>query len=272
MNPDRVMTAPASAAQAPAAKAPAPRRFRLPAAPAVAVALALVALWEALCGLLHINTVILPAPSDVAAAVADHWPALLADTVATASETVAAFVLAAALGIAGASALTLSTLLKEAFYPYLVALQTVPKIALAPLFTVWLSVGFTSRLAIAVFVSVFSILVPLMSGLRQTPPDTLRLARCCGAGRLQVFLHIRFPYALDFLFSGLKIAATTVVIGVVVGEFISSDKGLGHLIMYSAARMETPMVMAAVLMLCALGLALYGAVAWADGAVRRRMS
>ncbi len=225
--------------------------------------------WEALARLANIPQIILPPPSEVAAEILRSFPLLAKHALATGTETVVAYLLSAALGIVIASALTLFRPLKEAFYPYLVALQTVPKIALAPLFIVWLSIGFESRLAIGVFVSVFSIIVSLMSGLRATPPDILRLARSVRAGTLQTFFHVRFPYALAYLFSGLKIASTTVVIGVVVGEFISSEVGLGHLIMFAASRLETQLVMAAIAVLCLIGIAMYGTVSLLERLVQR---
>jgi len=239
------------------------------ALPAILTCVGILLAWEALAQLAGIPQIVLPAPSEVGTEIVRSHRLLAGHALATGSETIAAYLLSAALGIFIASALTLSRPLKEAFYPYLVALQTVPKIALAPLFIVWLSIGFESRLAIAVFVSVFSIIVSLMSGLRATPPDALRLARSVGAGTLQTFFHLRFPYALSYLFSGLKIASTTVVIGVVVGEFITSEEGLGHLIMFAAARLETQLVMAAIAVLCLIGLAMYGAVCLLERLVLR---
>lgn len=239
------------------------------ALPAFLTIVGILLAWEALARLADIPKIVLPSPSEVAAEMVRSFPLLAKHALATGTETVAAYLVSVALGIFIASVLTLFKPLKESFYPYLVALQTVPKIALAPLFIVWLSIGFESRLAIAVFVSVFSIIVSLMSGLRATPPDTLRLARSVGAGTLQTFVHVRFPYALGYLFSGLKIASTTVVIGVVVGEFITSEEGLGNLILFAASRLETQLVMAAIAILCLIGLAMYGAVSLLEQLVLR---
>jgi NitT/TauT family transport system permease protein len=237
--------------------------------PAILTALTILLAWQVLVVYLQIPKILLPTPSDIIFTFVDQFPTLRRNALSTAFETVLSFLLAVFIGTAIASALSLSRILKEALYPYLVSIQVIPKIALAPLFTVWLSIGIESRLALAVFMSLFSIIISLMTGLMNSPHGPVQLARSLNASTMQIFRSIRFPYAVSYWFSGMRIASTTAVIGVVIGEFISSDAGLGYLILSAAARLDTAMVMAAILMLSFIGLAMYGAVVACESVVRR---
>ena len=235
-----------------------------------AAALAAVALWEVLVRLLAVPELILPPPSRVLAVLfGDRLGLLAANAVPTALQAITGFLAAAALGVLLATAMTYSEMVKEAIYPYLVAFQVIPKIALAPLFVLWLGIGFASRFAFATFMCFFPIVIALAAGLRDTSPEAVRMCRAFGGSKAQVFRHIRFPYAVGYLFAGLKIAATMSIIGVVIGEFITADRGLGYLILWAASRSETALVMAAIVVLCLIGFAIYGAVVAAEKATMR---
>ena len=132
-------------------------------------------------------------------------------------------------------------------------------------------IGFKSRLAFATFICFFPVVIALATGLREASPDLVRMSRAFGASKAQIFAHVRLPFSLPYLFSGLKIAATLSMIGVVIGEFITADRGLGYLILYAASRSNTPLVLAAIAVLCAIGLAIYGAVVAAERWVERAM-
>lgn len=245
--------------------------FSTSIAPVVVAVLALLA-WELLARTLRIPEAVLPPPSSVLAVFGGSRLQLLLDNAApTGLQAVGGFLFAALLGIAIAVGIAYSQWLKEAVYPYLVAFQVVPKIAFAPIFVLWFGIGFKSRFAFATFICFFPIVIALATGLRETSPEMVRMSRAFGASKAQVFLHVRFPYSLPYLFSGLKIAATLSMIGVVIGEFITADRGLGYLILYAASRADTPLVLAAIAVLCALGLAIYGAVAAAERWVKREM-
>ena len=150
--------------------------------------------------------------------------------------------------------------MNKAIYPNVVLFQLIPKIALAPLFIVWLGIGLSSRVTFSIFISFFPILVATAAGLQSVPRDMLRLCRSVGATDWQVLLNVRFPSALPFLFSGMKVAVTLAIIGIVVGEFIASQQGLGYLILFASSRQQTDLSLACILVLCAAGLMLYGAV------------
>jgi NitT/TauT family transport system permease protein len=238
----------------------------------LALAGAALLAWELLVRSLRVPQGVLPAPSVVLELFGGPQAQLVFDNAGpTGLQAVAGFLAAALLGIAVAVAIAYSQWLKEAAYPYLIAFQVIPKIAFAPIFVLWFGIGFRSRFAFATFICFFPIVIALITGLRDTSADLVRMSRAYGASKAQVFLHVRFPSSLPYLFSGLKIAATLSMIGVVIGEFITADRGLGYLILYASSRADTPLVLAAIAVLCAIGLAIYGAVVAAEAWVMRRM-
>jgi NitT/TauT family transport system permease protein len=240
-----------------------------PAILPIAFAGGLLVAWQAACVLGGYPKVILPAPTDIAAALVDNFSEICRQAVPTVRDTLAGFVLATGLGIALAALLSFSRLLKQAIYPLVVTVQLVPKIAWTPLFIVWAGIGWPSRLAIATFIAFFPIFIAMMAGLESTDGSLVRLCRSLTAGPWRTFWLVRFPASMPYLFAGLKIAVTLAVIGVIVAEFISSSEGLGFLILKSAALLRTDLILAAIVVLCATGLACYGAIHAGEVAVRR---
>ena len=161
-------------------------------------------------------------------------------------------------GIGLASLLSFSRLLRDAIYPLIVVIQLVPKIAWTPLFIVWVGIGWPSRLTIATFIGFFPIFIAMMAGLELTDRSLVRLCRGLIATPWRTFWLVRLPASTPYLFAGLKIAITLAVIGVIVAEFISSSEGLGFLILQSAALLRTDIILAAITVLCLVGLVCYG--------------
>jgi NitT/TauT family transport system permease protein len=143
------------------------------------------------------------------------------------------------------------------FSPILIALQSVPKVALAPILLVWLGLGIESKLAIAWLVAFFPIVVDTSAGLQSTPRELLELARSLRASRWQVFSKVQFPAALPFIVTGSKVAVTLAVIGAVIGEFVGSSEGLGFLLMSATSQINSPLAFAALFALSALGILAY---------------
>jgi NitT/TauT family transport system permease protein len=221
----------------------------------------ILAMWEIYVRATSVPTVILPAPSVILTTIVQIYPILFQHTLPTTLESAAGFVISCVLGIGLAILIAYSGLIRKAVYPNLIFAQVIPKIALAPLFIVWFGLGSESRLAFSVFISIFPIIVSTYTGLTNVDPNLLRLCSSLGAREWQVFLSVRFPSALPFIFSGMKVSITLAIIGVVIGEFITSQRGLGYLIVNLSARADTPSAMAAVVFLCISGLILFGAVA-----------
>ena len=237
----------------------------LPALTAAAVLLA----WQIVVTALRVPAVILPPPVEIAHELWRVLPALLHHAVPTTLDSVMAFFTASALGIGLAIVITYSPLVRDMLYPNLVLFQLIPKVALAPLFVVWLGISSESRVAFATFVSFFPVVISAVVGFANIEASAMRLCRSLTATEWQSFVMVRFPFALPAIFSGMKIAMTMAVIGVIIGEFISAKAGLGFYILYASSRMETAVIFAALLVLCVIGVALFSAVAVAEGLVRR---
>jgi NitT/TauT family transport system permease protein len=242
------------------------RQILLPVLAAAAVLLA----WEAFVRLGDVSKVILPAPSLVASVTIRRLDVLLDNAVPTALLSVAGFGLSLVLGGLLGIWISASRLAREALYPNVILFQLIPKVAVAPLFMLWLGIGGEARVAIAFFVAFFPIVISTVSGLNAADPALLRLFRSLTASPLQIFLKVRLPSSLPFLFNGMKISMTLSIIGVIVGEFITSQEGLGYIILFAGSRLDTPLVMAAILVLCFVGLLLYGLVALAERIILAR--
>jgi NitT/TauT family transport system permease protein len=227
--------------------------------PPLGAALVIVA-WHVACVEFDISTAVLPKPALVLQAAIKDWELLLDESWATLKATVYGFLLALAVGIPIAVAITASRMLNLMFYPILVALQSVPKVALAPILLVWLGVGIESKLAIAWLVAFFPIVVDTAAGLQSTPRELLELARSLRASRWQVFVKVQFPAALPFVVTGSKVAVTLAVIGAVIGEFVGSTAGLGYLLLAATSQINSPLAFAALFALAALGILVYLAV------------
>ena len=235
----------------------------------VAFGAGLLALWQLAVLGFQMPKVILPTPTDVFQALVNNAGEIWQQTIPTARDTLLGFALAAVLGIGLASLLNFSRLLRDAIYPLVIVIQLVPKIAWTPLFIVWAGIGWQSRLTIATFICFFPIFIAMMAGLESTDRSLVRLCRSLTASTWRTFWLVRLPGSLTYLFAGLKVAITLSVIGVIVAEFISSSEGLGFLILKSAALLQTDMILAAITVLCVVGLACYGIVHAGEIAIRR---
>jgi NitT/TauT family transport system permease protein len=239
----------------------------------IALPLALAAIvlvgWQLAVTLGHIPPVILPSPVSITKYIIDRYDILLMHAIPTTLESAAAFVLATLLGIALAIIITYSQIAREALYPNLVFFQLIPKIALAPLFIIWLGIGSQSRIAFSVFIAFFPVVIATTAGFANVDKGMLRLCRALTASEWQIFTSVRFPAALPHIFSGMKIAITLAIIGVIIGEFITAQAGLGYLIIFATARADTEISMAAIVVLCICGLLLYGLVALGESIANR---
>ncbi len=263
--PSAVIGAVATAAPAGGGRRRVGRAVGLPLGFAVLV----VAAWEVVCRVGEISPVLLAPPSAVWQVLATNYAILLEQAIPTTVETTVGFLLATALGVVLGTAITMSARVREALYPNIVLFQLIPKIALAPLFIVWLGIGSPSRLTFAVFIAFFPVVVSTAAGLVSAKPEAVRLCRALAASEVQIFRMVRFPFAVPYIFAGMKIGVTMAMIGVIVGEFITAQAGLGYIIMFGSSASQTDLVLAAIVLLSAIGLVLYGAVAAAELAMKR---
>jgi len=224
--------------------------------PLAGITLILV-VWVLICWLGNLPTVVLPTPDKVVRAFVARFDILFSEGWITFKETIYGFLLAMVIGLPMAVAIANSRPLNLMFYPLLVALQSVPKVALAPIVMIWLGTGIESKLAIVWLVAFFPIIVDTTAGLRSTPRELLELAHSLRATPMQIFLKVQFPAALPFVLTGAKVAMTLAVIGAVIGEFVSSSEGLGFLLLSATSQLDTPLAFAALFALSLLGVFSY---------------
>jgi len=227
------------------------------AAPILLV-LVLLAAWEGAVRLLDTPHYILPAPSRIAATFISHFPSLLHHASVTLAEIVLGLVLGGLGGFGLAVAVFYSPVLDRALYPLIIASQMIPVFAIAPLLIVWMGYGLWPKATVAGLIGFFPIVVNASDGLRAPNEESVELFRSLGATRWQVFVKLRLPASLPTLFAGLKVAVTLSVVGATIGEWVGAHRGLGYLMLQSNALLRVDVVFAAILMLTALGLLLFG--------------
>lgn len=264
------MSAPArSALSAPPATAP--RRqsaFRLPAAAYTgATFVVLLLLWELACHAFDIGAYLLPPPSAVIQTLLAEPRLLLMHTGVTAAATLLGFALAVVVGIVLAVAIVYSRFLEKTMFTSLVAFNAIPKVAIAPLFILWVGTDLESKVLMGFLIAIFPIIVDTVAGLRAVDPAQLDLVRTYRSSSLKMFWKIRFPNALPSIFAGMKVGITLALIGTIVGEFVGANKGLGYVVLQAQGTYQTPLVFAAITCLSVLGVILFNAI----DAVERRV-
>jgi NitT/TauT family transport system permease protein len=228
-------------------------------------------MWEFGARAAHLSSMIIVPPSAVWQVITASPGILLQQSLPTVQETLISFAVASVVGVFLGAGLILSHRVRQAFYPHILIFQLIPKVALAPLFIVWFGVGPESRLSLAVFMAFFPVVISTAAGLMSADRQVVRMAVSAMASQWQIFYSIRVPYAVPHIFAGLKVAVTMAMIGVIVGEFVTAQAGLGYIIMMGASSAETALMLAAIAFLCIAGLLLYGAVALAEWLIERRM-
>jgi NitT/TauT family transport system permease protein len=228
--------------------------------PSALVILGLMLAWERAVDLGGVKEYILPSPLAALKAYLRPNYQWTANFLATFYATLGAFALSAVLGVALAVLIVWNAMLMRTVMPVLVLFNTLPKIALAPLFVIWLGYGIWPNIVIGTTIAFFPMVVNSAVGLASAEPEMLELVRSLKASRWQAFVKIRFPNAVPYIFTGLKLNATMSVIGAIVGEFVASERGLGALIIAGGVTLETPSIFASLILISALGLALYGVV------------
>jgi len=241
--------------------------------PTAALFVALIVAWQLAVSLSGIREYLLPAPLSV-------WNALWYPEVpwaqhlwTTTWEIIGAFIIAGAVGVLLGVAIAWSPLVANALVPFLVFVNTLPKVAVAPLFLIWMGYGIFPNMLMGALIGFFPVVINTAVGLSQVEADMLDLGRVFSAPKWKIFLKIRIPNALPYILSSLKITATAAVVGAIVGEFVASQRGLGYVITTTQSSMNTPLAFAALVWISVVGLVLYGLVVlaarlwapWAEG-------
>jgi NitT/TauT family transport system permease protein len=238
------------------------KRLRIPYE-VIAVVVAF-ALWELAVDILALPRVVLPSPMTVLTEIVENPSYYVVQSLHTLENTLAAFVLAVFFGVAMAIGIVYSRVLERTVYALLVALNNVPKVALAPLFVIWLGTGNASKIGMAFLIAIFAIVIDAVLGLRSLDPDLVDLGRSMRGSALKMLVKIRFPNALPSIFAGMKVALSLALVGAIVGEFVAAQKGLGFVILSAQGLFRTDRVFAAILILAAMGTALYYLMEFAE--------
>ncbi|TET21449.1 MAG: ABC transporter permease [Candidatus Stahlbacteria bacterium] len=229
--------------------------------PPILVCIAVLGLWELIVRVAHVPNYLLPAPSQIFAEIVKTILPLLKDTAVTMLESVLGFIVGSGLAVGVSVIFTHSKLMERSFYPYAIALKTIPIIAIAPLLILWFGNGIPAKVVMAALICFFPVIVNTTKGLQSVSPAALDLFGSLSASRWQVLWKLRFPMALPYIFSALKISATLAVIGAIVGEMAGANIGLGYTILIASYYIDTNMLFAAIVLASLVGVAFFGLVA-----------
>lgn len=241
--------------------------------PVIVLFTAIIALWQMAVTYGGLKPYLLPSPKSVVEAMfnpaIDWWGHIWATGLAI----LGAFLLAAGSGVLLGTMIAWSPLISRALMPFLVFLNTLPKVAIAPLFLIWVGYGIFPNILMGALIGFFPVVINTAVGLSQIDHDMVDLGRVFSAPKWKVFAKIRIPNAYPYILSALKVTATSAVVGAIVGEFVASQNGLGYVIVTSQSSMDTPLAFAALIYISIIGLLLFGAVGlmsrylapWAEG-------
>jgi NitT/TauT family transport system permease protein len=218
------------------------------------------AFWELCVRLLKVPNFILPAPTEIMVELAANPLWYGRHALYTVGACMLGFFMALIFGVLAAIGIVYSKLIENTLYTLLVSLNSIPKIALAPLFIIWMGTGTSSKVAISMLIALFAIVIDTVLGLRSVDPDVLELTKSMRATPLQVLWKVRFPTALPAMFAGMKVAISLALVGAIAGEFVASQVGLGYAILTAQGMFNTTSVFASIVLLGVLGTLLFYAV------------
>jgi NitT/TauT family transport system permease protein len=218
-------------------------------------------LWEGACRVFKINPIVLPAPSLIFVAMADHWQVMAGNAVVTLWRTMAGFGLAVIFGIVLGLIIGWSRTIYRGLYPVLIGFNSIPKVAVVPILVVWFGIGEIPAILTAFLISFFPIVVNVATGLATTEPELEDVLRGLGARKLDIMLKVGIPRTLPYLFGALKVAITLAFIGTVLSETVAGDVGLGALMAQAGSDFQMPIVFAGLVLLAAEGIAMYAVFA-----------
>ncbi len=226
--------------------------------------------WQLAVPLLGLSEFVLPTPYAIGKRIVTESSLLASHGYITLFEVLAGFFAGLVIGVPLALAIFYSKAFERAVYPLLVALQTVPKIALAPILVLYLGYGWAPKITLAFLISFFPIVISTVVGLQSLEPALVNMVRSMGATESQVFFKVRLPSALPSIFGGLKVAVSLAVIGAIIGEYIAAERGLGYLQLQANAQFDTTLNFATVVTISLVGVLLYFVIAFIEDKVSHK--
>lgn len=217
----------------------------------------LLSIWEVVVRAGGIEKYIMPAPTDVIKVLISDFKTMIPHILATLYEGFVGFIIAIALSIILAIVMDMVPLIKKALYPVLVISQTIPTIALAPLFIIWFGFGALPKIIVVVIVCFFPIVISIVDGLEGVDKDLINHFKLMGSSKLNVFIHLKLPYGMINFFSGMRIAATYSIMGAVIGEWLGGDKGLGVYMTRARSAYALDKMFAAIVIIVIISMAIF---------------
>ena len=219
--------------------------------------ISLLAIWELACVALHVPVFVLPRPSQVTVSLYNQFGPIIDNSWTTLLRTLLGFAIAVVLGVVLGLAIGSSRLVYRGLYPVLVGFNSIPKVAVVPVFVIWFGIGTIPAVLTAFLVSFFPIAVNVATGLATIEPELLDVMRSLGAKKRKILMKVGLPRAMPYFFASLKVAITLAFVGSVISETVASNRGIGTMMMIASANFDVPLVFAGVFILAALGVALY---------------
>jgi NitT/TauT family transport system permease protein len=232
--------------------------------------IALIVLWAAVVKVFHVSSLVLPSPEGVFAAGAANFALLLVSTAITLGEALTGFAAATIAGVLIAVAIVSSPLASRLLLPTLVAVNSAPKVVVAPILVIWLGLGLWSKVGMAFLLCFFPIVINAAQGMREVDPELIDLYRLMQAGNWSTLRRVRFPNSIPYILSGLKIALPLAIIGAVIGEFVAARAGIGYQVMLAYSNSATELVFAAVLLVTIASVVAFQLLVWAESLVLAR--
>ncbi|MGQ9368692.1 ABC transporter permease [Azospirillum sp. ST 5-10] len=213
--------------------------------------------WEVACRALDVSTFVLPMPSEIAVALYQRFPALWPHLVQTIQTTTIGFLLSMVVGVALGGLVGTSRVAYDAVYPLLVGLSSIPKVALIPIFVVWLGAGTGPAILTAFVISIFPVVVNVATGLATTEPELEDILKALGASRADIFWNVGLPRTAPYLFAAMKVAITVAFIGSITSESIAANKGIGNAMLIASSNFDMPLLFAALTLVSVTGILFY---------------
>jgi NitT/TauT family transport system permease protein len=226
--------------------------------------IALIGLWEAAVRLLDIPRFLLPAPTEIARLMADEWALIQMHALATIGSILSGYVVAVVFALAISALMIRFPLAERLIMPIFVGLQSVPKIAIAPLILVWVGAGLGSKILVVMSIAFFPIVINTMAGFKEVDRGLADVFRSVAASETQMFVRLRLPYAMPYIFAGLRIATTLAVLGAIVAEWLAASNGLGYLVLSGSFNFNTARSFAAIIALAVIGTSFFSLMSWLE--------
>jgi NitT/TauT family transport system permease protein len=224
------------------------------------VVIFVIAFWEFSVRFFNVPRFLLPTPSEIVTLMYREWPLIQMHTIATVGSILSGYVVAVIFALAVSALMIRFPVAERLIMPIFVGLQSVPKLAIAPLILVWVGAGFSSKLLVVVSIAFFPIIINTMTGFKEVDKGLRDVFRSVAASERQVFLQLRLPYAMPYIFAGLRIATTLSVLGAIVAEYLAASDGLGYLVLSGSFNFNTARSFAAIILLAVIGTVFFSAM------------